>query len=138
MAANGAENEGVRLLDEFVCNAVRFPCVLAPESTRVVASGGENEGMRISKEAESSCRPQAMEEPRNRYASVSESQLRSLSTAELLGLVRQVSSEMPPSKLALIQEIVHERLARCRDEIALGDELIATCKERAGQTGNEA
>ncbi|NUQ62039.1 MAG: hypothetical protein HUU20_06100 [Pirellulales bacterium] len=138
MSANRAENEGVRLLDEFVCQAVRYPCVLAPKSAGSVASRGENEGIRISEEAVSACGPQPIDVPSKRIACFSESELRSLSTAQLFTLVQQLSSDMVPSQLALIREIVTQRLARCREEIALGSELIATCNERARRTGDDA
>jgi hypothetical protein len=47
MAAQPERNEGFRLLDEFVCQAVPGPAAVASEGRGAVVGRGENAGMQI-------------------------------------------------------------------------------------------
>jgi hypothetical protein len=97
-------NEGVRVLDELVCEAILDPSISLPGKT----ARGINAGMAV--ESETSIGIERASIVRDRHAA-----LQALSSVQLLDLVRQTGSDLSGEELLLIHDIAAERLAKGRD-----------------------
>jgi hypothetical protein len=97
-------NEGVRVLDELVCEAILDPSISLPGMT----ARGVNTGMAV--ELETSIGDLSVAIVRDRLKA-----LQALSSVQLLDLVRQTGSDLSGEELLLIHDIAAERLAKGRD-----------------------
>src|SRR5689334_10731978 len=98
MAAPG-RNEGIRVLDDFVSEAVP-----APGGSQAVRGGrGTTPGMRVVPEGVS--RP-----PQPPVSAARVAELRGLSTRQLLALVRRSAAALDDRELLVIHDIAAERL----------------------------
>jgi hypothetical protein len=101
MADRPAENEGFRILEDFICGAIPAPGI----PTEGPYSIGENEGMNVQWELVVDASPRPLTEERK-------TELQKLTAAELLALVRQNRPGLTPAELAFIHEIALEKLTR--------------------------
>jgi hypothetical protein len=97
-------NEGVRVLDELVCEAILDPSISLPEKT----ARGVNTGMAV--EMETSIGDDRVAIVPDRFGA-----LQTLSSVQLLDLVRQTGSDLSGEELLLIHDIAAERLSKGKD-----------------------
>jgi hypothetical protein len=100
MAPKPAENEGFRVLEEFVCDAIPGPGI----SKDGPFARGENEGVDVQWELVVNASHEPLAEDRKAH-------LRQLNTADLHALVSKGWAELKPMELAFIHELALERLA---------------------------
>jgi hypothetical protein len=99
--ANPGANEGIRVLDDFTCDAI--PAAGLP---RIATPGkGVNSAMRVLAEF-------AVSNGRTPLTTERTAELRALSNDELLTLVRSNASELSAEDLRVIHDIAIERLTR--------------------------
>ena len=97
MAVRPGSNEGVRVLRDFVCDAIQEP----EEGVTRPAGRGANAGIAVSEPAVCDC-PFPVSTPRA-------AELRSLNNAQLAALVRLSASTLSRGELWVIHEIALER-----------------------------
>lgn len=100
MAAKPGSNEGVRVLKDFVCDAIQEP----EEGVTERAGRGANAGIAVSDPAVCDC-PFPLRPPRV-------AELRSLSSAQLKALLTMSGSTLSRGELWVIHQIALERAAR--------------------------
>jgi hypothetical protein len=101
MAPKPGENEGFRVLEDFVCDAIPGPGI----STDGPCARGENEGVDVQWELVVNASPDPLTQDRK-------AELRRLNTTELHALVQKSWSELSPAELGFIHEIALEGLAQ--------------------------
>ncbi len=100
MESRPGVNEGMRILEDFVCDAVPAPNLVVGGSP----GAGRNMGIDLVAELVTSNPPVPLDEERR-------IQLRALSHADLLALVRQHNVELSPEELLFIHDLAIESLA---------------------------
>lgn len=103
MDANTGTNEGIRVLEDFACNAIPGSEAGAADSP----GQGTNAGIAESNSA-------GCDSP-FRIGALRAAELRSLSNAELVDILTRSSSTLSPGELWVIHEIGVERLAEAKD-----------------------
>ncbi len=113
MAAQAGENEGIRVLDDFVCEAT--PAAGVPVA---VSSGrGINAGARMISEV-------LVGDSRDSTSPERVAQLRALNNQQLLAFVRSSGANLNPDELRVIHDIAIERLTQNHSNCSEGaDEL---------------
>jgi hypothetical protein len=124
MSAPTGRNEGVSGVTEFVCDAILAPGIAADASP----GRGVNEGVRGVTEFVMDASSGPLPEGR-------ESELRSMSTADLLTLVRSCGREVSAEELRFIHGLAIERLTRetvplCREAEKLSREAMQAAVKR--------
>jgi hypothetical protein len=113
MAAQPGENEGFRLLDDFVCEAT--PAAGVPVA--VSPGRGLNAGARMIAEV-------LVGDSRDSPSAERVAQLRALSNQQLLAFVRSSGAKLNPNELRAIHDIAIERLTQDHGNSSEGaDEL---------------
>jgi hypothetical protein len=116
MATPSGDNEGVRVLDEFVCQANSLFQTSQPGGL----GAGANAGIRVIAElAEDTSRPTMTDQRK--------ADLRRLSTSDLLALVQGGGVKLTPADLRFIHDLAIERLVKCDDDGSKGADELSRC-----------
>src|SRR5947209_6226861 len=101
MADARGENEGFRILDDFVCDAIPGPGI----ALEGPFGRGENEGMHFLWELDFNASQPPLAEERK-------AEFHKLGSSDLHALVRNTWSELTPAELEFLHELALERMAQ--------------------------